>query len=317
VDFQGLFGRVLDEYPVASRERPIAEDALAQFIRHDLADGVRQIVDPYYIVRGSPGIAPHWAETPWVAIFDPAITDSAQRGFYVVYLFRGDGTGVYLVLGHAMDEARAELRAGYLDMLVQNSRLDATLLGPDLTEGLSVGPLRLDARKARSRGYECGSVVWRFYAHDELPDDVQGEADLARFLELYSELIDARELVNNTEAEDLPTGDLSGEEARKYRWHRRAERNQRLVQEAKQIHGFVCEVCKFDFEQRYGELGDQYIEAHHLVPFAQLAASPTSTILDPRTDFASVCANCHRMLHRQNPPLTVAELARRLRPPAR
>jgi 5-methylcytosine-specific restriction protein A len=69
---------------------------LATFITHDLADEVRDLVDDdSYKVTGSPGRG-NWAETPWVSVFDRLVTETAQRGFYVVYLFRGDGDAAYL-----------------------------------------------------------------------------------------------------------------------------------------------------------------------------------------------------------------------------
>jgi 5-methylcytosine-specific restriction protein A len=58
-------------------------------------------------------------------------------------------------------------------------------------------------------------------------------------------------------------------------------------------------------EEVYGPVADGYIEAHHLMLFASLEGRPTE--LDPKTDFAVVCANCHRMLHR-GAPYTVQEL---------
>ena len=73
-------------------------------------------------------------------------------------------------------------------------------------------------------------------------------------------------------------------------------------------------VCGFDFEARYGELGTGYIEAHHVVPFAELAKEPEPVLLNPMTDFVVVCANCHRMLHRRSPALSPTQLKAALRP---
>lgn len=52
-------------------------------------------------------------------------------------------------------------------------------------------------------------------------------------------------------------------------------------------------------------MAQEYIEAHHLTPFAALEGRPTE--LDVEKDFAVVCANCHRMLHK-GPPYTIAQL---------
>lgn len=40
----------------------------------------------------------NWTETPWISVFDRDITETATKGFYIVYLFRKDMNGVYLSL---------------------------------------------------------------------------------------------------------------------------------------------------------------------------------------------------------------------------
>lgn len=66
----------------------------------------------------------------------------------------------------------------------------------------------------------------------------------------------------------------------------------------------VCEACRFDFFTFYGEIGRGCAECHHVVPLSD-------SVLQRRTrisDLAIVCANCHRMLHRSRPVLTIAGL---------
>ncbi len=74
--------------------------------------------------------------------------------------------------------------------------------------------------------------------------------------------------------------------------------------------GAVCSACGFDFAHRYGELGDGFIHVHHLVPLSSIAAEYQ---LNPERDLRPVCPNCHAMLHRHNPPLTIEQLAEVLR----
>ncbi|WP_324618071.1 HNH endonuclease [Streptomyces dysideae] len=57
-----------------------------------------------------------------------------------------------------------------------------------------------------------------------------------------------------------------------------------------------CEVCDFDFARAYGELGEGYIEVHHVTPL--YISGTRETKLD---DLACLCANCHRMCHRSRP----------------
>lgn len=72
----------------------------------------------------------------------------------------------------------------------------------------------------------------------------------------------------------------------------------------------ACEVCTFDFERTYGERGRHYIEVHHRTPLHISGSTRTKL-----TDLALLCSNCHRMIHRGRPWLTVDELRSRLSNP--
>ncbi|MGW2387251.1 HNH endonuclease [Streptomyces sp. NPDC001658] len=79
------------------------------------------------------------------------------------------------------------------------------------------------------------------------------------------------------------------------------ERNPKLrLRKIQQIRGrggpLRCEVCDFDFADTYGDLGEGYIEVHHVTPL--YASGPRETRLE---DLACLCANCHRMCHRSSP----------------
>jgi len=93
------------------------------------------------------------------------------------------------------------------------------------------------------------------------------------------------------------------------RLHRFRERNRKLVRKKKAAalktsHRLACEVCGFVYAERYGELGQGFIECHHTVPVSELQPG-AMTHLD---DLALVCASCHRMIHRRQPWLTISEL---------
>lgn len=57
----------------------------------------------------------------------------------------------------------------------------------------------------------------------------------------------------------------------------------------------LCEACGLSFGERYGEIGEGYIEVHHLSPISQTEGTHT---VDPTTDLVPLCANCHAMIHR-------------------
>lgn len=93
------------------------------------------------------------------------------------------------------------------------------------------------------------------------------------------------------------------------RTHRYRERDKSLVRKKKaQFFGsyqrLFCEVCGFDFEKTYGNRGSDFIECHHTKPVSSLEVGGKTKL----SELAMVCSNCHRMIHRKKPWLTLAEL---------
>ena len=119
-------------------------------------------------------------------------------------------------------------------------------------------------------------------------------------------------------SEDQPPDDFPDvgvrEGKRKERLHLFHERNQRVVRRAKQLawqldNELPCQACGFSFVRVYGELGNDFIEAHHKKQIAFLNRGDRTKV----EDIALVCANCHRMLHRGDRTLSIEELKNMLR----
>ena len=60
-----------------------------------------------------------------------------------------------------------------------------------------------------------------------------------------------------------------------------------------------------DFADHYGDIGEGYIEVHHLRPIASLEEG-VAVKYDVAEDFAVLCSNCHRMIHRYFDPSDLA-----------
>jgi len=93
------------------------------------------------------------------------------------------------------------------------------------------------------------------------------------------------------------------------RRHKLRERNQAVIKAAKdsfkQKKGkLYCQVCGFDFHDKYGEIGCDFIEGHHTIPISELEGEVKTKV----GDVALVCSNCHRMLHRKRPWLKMEDL---------
>ena len=83
--------RMMREWTVACTE-PFANHSLASFIRGPATKEIEAaIANPHGLtVKGSAG-AGQWAAVPWISIFDDVVTDSATRGYYVVYILMAVG----------------------------------------------------------------------------------------------------------------------------------------------------------------------------------------------------------------------------------
>ena len=71
------------------------------------------------------------------------------------------------------------------------------------------------------------------------------------------------------------------------------------------VHGAYCNICGFNFRKQYGVTGEGYIEVHHKVPVSELGKNYR---IDPINDLIPVCANCHAMIHKRNPPYSPDEI---------
>lgn len=85
----------------------------------------------------------------------------------------------------------------------------------------------------------------------------------------------------------------------------RYERKQINREACLALKGAVCVVCGFDFVSHYGPLGSGYIEVHHTTPVSSMGPD---YVINVATELEPLCANCHAMAHRENPPVTVARL---------
>ncbi|QWG62363.1 HNH endonuclease [Bacillus mycoides] len=110
---------------------------------------------------------------------------------------------------------------------------------------------------------------------------------------------------------DLTEDDAGFPEGKKkLRLHIYRERNSKLIRtvkdefKSKNNGKLFCEICKFDYKEKYGELGEDYIEGHHVIPVSELKEGSKTKV----EDIILVCANCHRMLHRKRPWLSKEQL---------
>jgi len=287
----------LEEYPEAVKQN-FTNNPVANFIRNDVPQIINDLLDHNnrYLVHGSAGQG-NWAHVPWVAIFDRLITESAQDGYFVVYLVCEDYSGIYLSLNQGVTSVRNIYGSDTKKALAVRAS-DYLARISNVLSNVITGELELKVESSNSLGayYEKGAICSKYYARDNIPADSQLESDLNDMLNYYL-VLTSKDVISasNTDIETDEQG-LEHEDLRIMRVHKRIERNQKLSQQAKNIHGYTCQICRFNFEKKYGDIGKDFIEAHHLVPLSQLKGQRIA--LNPKKDFAVLCSNCHSMIHK-------------------
>ncbi|WP_052833231.1 DUF3578 domain-containing protein [Bradyrhizobium sp. LTSP885] len=309
--------RILSEYS-ASKSAPLEGHPLAQFIRGAAGTNISDALgtdSEGLIVQGSPGQG-NWASVPWISIFDPAITTSATRGYYVVYLFHAEEPTVHLSLNQGTTTVRQEFGAKARDVLADRAEFIRKRV-TDFRDRLPVFAIELGSQARLPIDYVAGHAMGATYRLDALPDEVSLRRDLRTIVGSYRALTFRGGIEGDTE----PQSDLSDEfnipadtsitETRKYVFHRKIERNRTAAKNAKKFHGTSCQACALDFSKRYGPIGEGFIEAHHLKPIGTLEEG-VPVKYDVASDFAVLCANCHRMIHRTGDPSDLDGFKKRL-----
>lgn len=74
-------------------------------------------------------------------------------------------------------------------------------------------------------------------------------------------------------------------------------------------YGLSCAICGFNFLDKYGDIGKDFIHVHHIRQISTIGKKYT---IDPIKDLRPVCPNCHSMIHRTKTPMSIEELKRRL-----
>ena len=294
--------KITTEWQVARTEQ-FARHPVAAFIRDGAPSEVeRTLVDRRgFTVKGGAG-AGQWAAVPWISVFDDVVTDSATRGYYVVYLFHSTGSHVHLSINQGTTATRAEFKESTRAVLHDRAMLMRRRL-EDYTQRLPVTSIDLGTQAQLPADYCAGHALGVSYAAADLPSEAVLAEDLNAAVTAYRALRFRGGLDPSPESDDdePPNVVASLIELRRYKLHRRIERNPRAAKAAKKLHGVRCQACALQFEERYGDIGKGFIEAHHLRPISSLDEG-VAVSYEIAADFAVLCSNCHRMIHRTNDP---------------
>jgi len=264
-------------------------------------------IDHSLLAKASHGVG-NWAAVPWFAVFEPNITTSAMRGYYVVFLFSADMKRIYLSMNQGATKVKEEFGRQAYDILKLRAGIMRARV-PEFKKRFSDNLIDLGTNDELPRGYEAGHAFGKRYEFPLTVPEEELVKDLIDITNLYLEIINrgGLNLPSEDEEDNADDNDWNTSEKPRYRQHRKLERKSGVSKKVKKYHGTICQGCGFDFEKRYGTIGEGYIEAHHLTPISELPKD-LKTDLNVKEHFAVLCANCHRIMHRKNGPRTIHAL---------
>ena len=304
-------------YPKDRRSYSLYNLKSAGILSNDLPSLLHKdagILKTRYKIQGSIGQG-NPSEIPWICIFDLEISKSAQEGFYIVYLFKSDMSGVYLSLNQGWTQYEKEfgVKLGRTE-IKKNSEYSRSLLKS--YQGFSPNPIELKATKSLGKGYELGNICSVYYPGNDIPSDLEIVDDLRNLLGVYRELkgfvgedilgikgklceeIYQNEIQRGKRKELGPGAILKKDKKQKVSstsWSRDANISYTALSNA----GFKCEYNPNHKTFKSASTGFQFVEAHHLIPMEFQDDFDVS--IDVPENIISLCPTCHRAFHNSVP----------------
>ncbi len=295
-----LLSRLAIKYAY-ERAKTFAGSEFGNFVRHDIPIAAKKqlIFLPYDLkVKASVG-AGNWASVPWLGFFDPLITESATKGFYVVYLINAQTEEIHLSMNQGTTAAYQSFgEKNGREYLRRNAKEMAAKI-PKFAALFDARPIELCSEDPLPQGYMAGHAFGRTYQARDLNKGLF-ISDLEMMLAAYEELIDLGGTTpGDVMMEEAGSNDIV--ESRRYILSRRIERAPNVRVPVLQKRGTKCEGCKLDPRVQYqyrGPLKNIPLDVHHAKPISGMEEGETRRYKVP-DDFLVLCPTCHRVIHKQ------------------
>lgn len=325
---------ILDNYLIAKEEN---------FKEHPMGDHIRNVMPKIiskevginkerYFISGSIGQG-NWAEIPWISAFARELTTSATKGYYLVYLFKADMSGVYISINQGWTYFKEKYGTSLGREMVQKTtkiirnQLNTIPLHADVSE------ISLGGRGGLSKGYEHGHICGKYYDLNSLPESEVIINDFKDLLITYNEierLIGGRtisqfndyilleedgkfleedekeegfqektnELIRNEELENGKEDDGPRNRPEPLIDKRERKRWPRSAKNAAIALRLSNYNCAYDENHKTfisKTTLEPFMEMHHLV--LMMLQSEYEYDLDRVENLLSLCPNCHRAIH--------------------
>ena len=181
-----LFNSVLENY-INGFKKTDKTDPIYDVLVHKIPTSLGSLFPMRrdLLVAGSLGKGQK-TDYPWVAIYNKNITTSAQRGLYLVYLFKKDLTGFYISLNQGITYYSETYKRKKYECARKVADRFRKTIGDnyfdkgDIDLGGTPGTL--------GYGYQETNIISKYYAKGTFTTE-QLEQDLLRILAIYDELV--------------------------------------------------------------------------------------------------------------------------------
>lgn len=200
--------RFINEYP-NEKKKSLANNTFANFIRNEVPKNISEtdiIKKEEYIVKGSVGQG-EWAAVPWVAIYDKNITNSAQKGEYIVYLLSVDDKILYLTFNQGCTELRKEYsKIETIKKLKENSNFIQEKIESRRFSKENIN-LSCDGEKNKNAEmYEAGCIFSKAYNIENLPKEYELREDLKNMIAIYKEFVSLKNSISKNKQDKERNG---------------------------------------------------------------------------------------------------------------
>ena len=253
------FDTILSNY-LRARLKPFGREHALWRVFEELATHLGSYETRHPTLRVKWGVGKgNWTRVPWFAFLDSRETNSTQYGVYPVYLFREDGSGVYLALNqginllkekHGTPESRRILR----------DRADKLVRDTPAIEALKDAGFSFDDRidlyisDGPEKDYQASIIASKLYRRRAIPHDAQLLTDLDQLLLAYEQYLAQQPFPEITKPAITVTPDPPPED----------------FQIASAIHEVISYIAESDFVYEPWQIA-QYITAVRTKPFVILA----------------------------------------------
>ena len=169
-----------------------------------------------YTFFGSDGLG-NITRAPWFAVFHKDLTDTAQDGYYIVYLISEDLKRLVLEIGFGYTQFKNQYgdnrnMLNAIDLAVAQMRNScASLIDGNISESLRARVNSEPIQLSRTKGsihekYERCGIFSISYPIDTLPKDDSLKADYSEFLRLYTAMADSPLIPDVSDFVEEPLG---------------------------------------------------------------------------------------------------------------